>query len=156
MSDAEQLARKFYSALARSNTAEAASVLSPRIEWKETFQSPQIDPTGELALGVDSFMDPRTGEFDKLVDVVTGTDGLISSVLDPTDGDFEDVSIALINFISRGAIAAVPGMYKGRNKRSGKELNAPFVHLWSAQNGTLTQFLNYIDRTTWLAAHEKN
>jgi len=46
---------------------------------------------------------------------------------------------------SNGSNVVVTGRYKATNKASGKKLDAPFVHLWTVDEGKVTRFQQYTD-----------
>jgi ketosteroid isomerase-like protein len=55
-------------------------------------------------------------------------------------------------YLDAGERVVVTGRFLGRGKDTGNELNAPFAHIWTLQNGKVTRFQNYTDTANWLRA----
>jgi ketosteroid isomerase-like protein len=49
----------------------------------------------------------------------------------------------------------VTGTYRGAARATGHPVEAPFAHLWSAEDGTLRTLHQYTDTALWLAALTK-
>lgn len=48
-----------------------------------------------------------------------------------------------------GGRLLVLGRYRGRHRASGRELDAAFAHLWSADDGRLTALRHFTDTVKW-------
>jgi uncharacterized protein len=48
----------------------------------------------------------------------------------------------------------VVGRYRGTAKATGKQLDVPFVHIWSMEGVKAVRFRQYLDTAGWIAALE--
>jgi hypothetical protein len=76
----------------------------------------------------------------------------VSKVLKPIAEDFDNFAATPSDFISEGNRVASFGVYTGHAKSAGTWLNAPFVHLWTVENGRLRTFKQFTDSGAWHAA----
>src|SRR5579862_8443132 len=121
MTDAETVVRAFYAALANGRADVALASLSPEVEWTETKGSPYFAGT------------------------VKGVDAVVSTVLQPIGHDFDDFATTPNDFVSADARTVSFGHYTGRSKQAGLQLDVPFVHVWTVEDGRIVRFVQYTD-----------
>jgi len=46
----------------------------------------------------------------------------------------------------------VTGRYRGRSKRTGAVLDAPFAHIWRFRDGKAVEFRQFLDTAGWVHA----
>lgn len=125
MTEAETIVRQFYAALARGDSATAFALLSSSIEWTEAERSPYYAGT------------------------VTGIDAIVASVFAPIGLEFDDFAGTPSDFISQDDRTVSFGRYTGRAKNGSGSLNAPFVHVWTVQDGLIVRFVQHTDSAAW-------
>lgn len=55
-------------------------------------------------------------------------------------------------FLEAGANVVVVGRYRGVAKATGKQLDVPFVHIWTLEGGKAIRFRQYLDTAGWVGA----
>jgi ketosteroid isomerase-like protein len=125
MSDTEGTIRSFYDALARGDADTAFGLFDPSIEWEETERSPYY------------------------AGVVVGTAAIVETVFSPINREFDGFACTELDFITQGDRTAVLGSYIGRRRSTGRELKAPFVHVWRVGDGAIVRFNQYTDTAAW-------
>jgi hypothetical protein len=81
-----------------------------------------------------------------------GPQAVFDDVILPTLEKFDDFQLELDEFLTAGNRIIVTGRFRGRNKESGVELNAPFAHIWTLRDGKAVRFCNYTDTANWMHA----
>jgi ketosteroid isomerase-like protein len=119
------IVRDFYNAIARGDFAK--HMLDPQIEWIE----PHV-------------LDLWFGGLHQ------GQDAVLKEVLEPTFEKFDAFRIECDDYFDAGSHIIVTGHYLGREKQSGRELNASFAHIWRLQEGKAIWFKSYTDTASWL------
>ncbi len=125
MTDALEIVSLFYSSLAQGDVVAALGLLSPDVEWIPAERSP----------------------YNK--GVLVGSDAIIANVFEPITNDFDNFAATPFDFVSEGNRVASFGAYSGVSRKTGANLNAPFMHLWTAAGGHLQRFVQYTDPAAW-------
>ena len=82
-----------------------------------------------------------------------GIDEVRRNIFDPLDAEWWDVFTADPDeFLDAGAEIVVLGRYRGSAKQTGKELDVPFVHIWSIRDGKAVRFRQFLDTAGWVEA----
>src|SRR6476620_3783859 len=55
-------------------------------------------------------------------------------------------------FLDAGDEVVVLGRYRGTAKQTGKQLDVPFVHVWSLRDGKAWRFRQFLDTDGWVEA----
>jgi ketosteroid isomerase-like protein len=121
MDDTENVVRNLYAALARGDVPAAVALMSPRVEWLEAEHTPYY------------------------AGLVIGPDKVVETVFEPVNKDFENFALTEQNYITQGTRTAAIGVYRGRQRQTGRELRAPFVHIWEVSEGKIKRFTQYTD-----------
>lgn len=117
--------RRSYEAFARGDLAAVVADMHDDIEWHQA----QGLPHGGLHRGLDAVR---------------------AEIFDPLEGDWWDsFSAEPDEFLDAGGEVVVLGRYRGRAKRTGKELDVPFVHIWSFRAGKAWRFRQFLDTDGW-------
>ena len=67
-------------------------------------------------------------------------------VFAPTERDYDDFRVELAQLLDAGDYVIGAGRYRGRNKKTGKELSAQFAHILHVDpNGKLDRVQEYVD-----------
>jgi uncharacterized protein len=75
------------------------------------------------------------------------------NVFDPLDRDWWSVFSAIPDeFLEAGGEVVVLGRYRGTAKETGKQLDVPFVHVWSLRDGKAWRFRQFLDTAGWVDA----
>jgi ketosteroid isomerase-like protein len=130
MEDTESIVKELYAALARGDVAGAVALMSPQIEWLEAERTPYY------------------------AGLVVGPDKVVETVFKPVNKDFENFAIAELDYITQGSRTAARGVYRGRRRQTGRELRAPFVHVWQVVDGKIVRFTQYTDSAAWADANQ--
>jgi ketosteroid isomerase-like protein len=117
--------RRSYEAFGRGDLAGVLAEMDDAIEWHQA----QGLPHGGLYRGLDAV---RANVFDPL-----GAEWWSAFSADPDE------------FLDAGAEVVVIGRYRGRAKKSGKELDVPYVHVWSFRDGLAWRFRQFLDTAGW-------
>ena len=95
---------------------------SPDIVWMEAENSPYSD------------RNPYTGA----EEIVTGLFARLG-------GEWNYFNATPEEFISEGDKVVTIGRYRASYKDTGKEMDIPFVHVWTVEDGAITSFQQYTD-----------
>jgi ketosteroid isomerase-like protein len=120
-----EIVRGFYDAVMRGDFASI--MLDPQIEW--------IEP---------DVLDLWFGGSHH------GQDAVLKEVIEPTFQKFDDFRIVCDDFFDAGDHVIVAGYYKGREKQTGRKLNASFAHIWRLHDGRAIRFRSVTDTASWL------
>jgi ketosteroid isomerase-like protein len=130
MEDTESIVQKFYAAMACGDVPGAVALMSPQIEWLEAERTPYY------------------------VGLVIGPDKVVETVFKPLNKDFDNFAITEQDYITQGSRTAATGVYRGRRRQTGRELRAPFVHVWQVAEGKIVRFTQYTDSAAWAEANQ--
>jgi ketosteroid isomerase-like protein len=74
---------------------------------------------------------------------------------DPLDEEWWDGFTADPDeFLDAGNQVVVVGRYRATAKGTGKQLDVPFVHIWTLEGEKAIQFRQYLDTAGWVGALE--
>ena len=122
------LVRRSYEAFARDDLDGVLADMDPDIEWHQA----QGLPHGGFYRGLDEV---RRNIFDPL-----GEEWWDEFTADPDE------------FLDAGPEVVVLGRYRGRAKGTGKQLDVPFVHVWTVRDGKAVRFRQFLDTAGWVEA----
>jgi uncharacterized protein len=123
-----ELVQRSYEAFARDDLDAVLADMHPEIEWHQA----QGLPHGGFYRGVDEVR---------------------RNIFDPLDEEWWDEFTAEPDeFLDAGSEIVVLGRYRGVAKQTGKELDVPFVHVWSIEAGKAVRFRQFLDTAGWVAA----
>lgn len=123
-----ELVQRSYEAFARDDLDAVLADMHPEIEWHQA----QGLPHGGFYRGVEEVR---------------------RNIFDPLDEEWWDEFTAVPDeFLDAGSEIVVLGRYRGVAKQTGKELDVPFVHVWSVQAGKAVRFRQFLDTAGWVAA----
>ncbi len=130
MDSTEAVVRSLYAALARGDVPAAVALISPRVEWLEAEHTPYY------------------------AGLVVGPSKVVETVFEPVNRDFENFAITEQTYITQNTRTAAIGVYRGRQRQTGRELKAPFVHVWEVIDGKVVRFTQYTDSGAWAEANQ--
>ena len=119
------LVRGFYQAITRGDFAKL--MLDPQIEWIE----PEV-------------LDLWFGG------AHLGQDAVLKEVIEPTYKRFDNFRIECDEFFDAGEHVIVTGVFRGREKQTGRDLAASFAHIWTLKEGKAIRFKSFTDTASWL------
>jgi uncharacterized protein len=121
-------ARRSYEAFARGDLDAVLADMHDEIEWQQ-------------AQGL-----PHGGVYNGIADVR-------ANIFDPLDRDWwSEFSAVPDEFLDAGDEVVVLGRYRGVAKGTGKQLDVPFVHVWSFRDGKAWRFRQFLDTAGWREA----
>jgi len=77
-----------------------------------------------------------------------GAQSVANEVFASVPATFENFQGAPDQFIDAGEHIVVVGRFRGRSK-AGRDLDAPFAHVWTMRNGKAVRFYNHPEATSW-------
>lgn len=117
--------RRSYEAFARGDLDGVVADMDPEIEWHQ-------------AQGL-----PHGGLYRGLAEVR-------AAIFDPLAAEWwEEFGAEPDELLDAGEEVVVIGRYRGRAKGAGKELDVPYVHVWSFRDGRAWRFRQYLDTAGW-------
>jgi uncharacterized protein len=125
---AVDIVRRSYDAFERGDMDAVMADMHPEIEWHQA----QGLPHGGLYRGLDEVR---------------------RNIFDPLDEEWWNEFTAVPDeFLDAGDEVVVVGRYRGTAKETGKQLDVPFVHIWSMSGDQAIRFRQYLDTAGWVAA----
>ena len=122
------LVKRSYAAFAEHDLDRVLADMHPDIEWQQ-------------AQGL-----PHGGTYRGLPEVR-------ANIFDPLDRDWWDGFTADPDeFLDAGDQVVVLGRYRGRAKQTGKQLDVPFVHIWTVRDDRAIRFRQFLDTAGWVEA----
>lgn len=122
------IVRRSYEAFARGDMDAVMADMDEAIEWHQ-------------AQGL-----PHGGTY-------RGLAAVRANVFDPLDRDWWSAFSALPDeFLEAGDEVVVLGRYHGTARQTDKELDVPFVHIWSLRDGKAWRFRQFLDTAGWIEA----
>jgi uncharacterized protein len=84
---------------------------------------------------------------------LVGREALLASVIEPLEQDWEGFTEEIEQLIAGddGHVVAT-GTYRGTNRRSGRQLQAEFCHVWLVRDGRVVTFRQYTDTAVFQEA----
>jgi ketosteroid isomerase-like protein len=80
-----------------------------------------------------------------------GLDEVKRNIFDPLDAEWWDEFAAdPEEFLDAGSQVVVVGRYRGTAKETGKQLDVPFVHIWTLEDERAIQFRQFLDTAGWV------
>jgi ketosteroid isomerase-like protein len=127
---AVDLVRRSYDAFDSGDMDAVVADMHPEIEWHQA----QGLPHGGLYHGIDEVR---------------------RNIFDPLDEQWWDEFTAdPEEFLDAGPDVVVVGRYRGTAKGTGKQLDVPFVHIWTVQDNKAIRFRQFLDTAGWVNALE--
>lgn len=118
-----------YDGFAAGDMAKVTGVMADEIVWNEAQGNPYAD--------LNPYMGPEK---------------VLSGLFSRIGGEWEYFHATPKEFIVDGDRVVVIGQYKAQHKTTGMEMDAPFAHVWTVQNGKLTTFDQFTDTAAHVAA----
>jgi ketosteroid isomerase-like protein len=82
-----------------------------------------------------------------------GLDAVKRNIFDPLDAEWwNEFTADPDEFLDAGENVVVVGRYRGTAKATGKQLDVPFVHIWTLEGEKAIQFRQYLDTAGWVGA----
>jgi uncharacterized protein len=82
-----------------------------------------------------------------------GVDEVRKNIFDPLDEEWWDEFTAVpTEFLDAAGEVVVLGRYRGRAKETGKQLDVPFVHVWTVRGEKVVRFRQFLDTAGWIEA----
>ena len=123
---AVDLVRRSYDAFARDDMDAVMADMHPEIEWHQA----QGLPHGGLYRGLDEVR---------------------RNIFDPLDEQWWDEFTADPDeFLDAGSEVVVVGRYRGIAKATRKQLDVPFVHIWTVRDNKAIRFRQFLDTAGWV------
>ena len=121
------IVKRSYEAFARHDMDGVMGDMHPKIEWQQ-------------AQGL-----PHGGTY-------RGLDEVKRNIFDPLDEEWWDgFTAGPDEFLDAGDQVVVVGRYRATAKETGKQLDVPFVHIWTLDGTKAIQFRQYLDTAGWVA-----
>lgn len=114
-----------YEGFATGNIPLATSAFADEIVWNEAENSPYAD------------QNPYEGE----EEIVTG-------LFVRLGGEWDYFDATPSEYISADDKVVTIGRYTAKHGQTGKEMDIPFVHVWTVEDGKITSFQQYTDTLT--------
>ena len=125
---AVDLVRRSYAAFERGDMDGVLGDLDPDIEWQQ-------------AQGL-----PHGGTYRGVAEVRR-------NIFDPLDEQWwNEFSAVPTEFLDAGGEVVVLGRYRGTAKQTGKQLDVPFVHVWTVRGEKAVRFRQFLDTAGWIEA----
>jgi uncharacterized protein len=121
MTDAIDVVRAFYDAVAAGDVAGVLSVLHPNLAWTEAEGFPYYSGTWR------------------------SPEEVVQKLLVPLTRDWDSFTAVADDFLVDGDRVVSLGAYSGISKATGKTMRAPFAHVWRVVDGKLQRFDMYTD-----------
>lgn len=122
------LVKRSYAAFERGDLDGVLGDLDPEIEWQQ-------------AQGL-----PHGGTYH-------GVDEVRRAIFDPLGEEWwDEFSAVPAEFLDAGGEVVVLGRYRGVAKGTGKQLDVPFVHVWTVRGEKAVRFRQYLDTAGWVEA----
>ena len=82
-----------------------------------------------------------------------GIDDVRRNIFEPLDASWwEGFTADPDEFLEAGDQVVVLGRYRGIAKESRKQLDVPFVHIWTVAGGKAVRFRQFLDTAGWVEA----
>ena len=123
-----EIVKRSYDAFARGDMDAVLGDMDQEIEWHQ-------------AQGL-----PHGGLYHGLAEVR-------ANIFDPLDDEWwNDFTADPDEFLDAGDEVVVIGRYRAVGKQTGKQLDVPFVHIWTMRGVKAIRFRQYLDTAGWVAA----
>jgi uncharacterized protein len=82
-----------------------------------------------------------------------GVDEVRKNIFDPLDEEWwDEFSAVPTEFLEAAGEVVVLGRYRARAKGTGKQLDVPFVHVWTVRGEKAVRFRQFLDTAGWIEA----
>ena len=115
-----------YASFGTGDIGAVLAVFDEKIDWQEPESLPLDNQVGPLAVGENIFA--------RVAQLVP------------------NLSVTPAEIHGAGDVVFAIGTYRGTGAATGKDFEAPFVHVWRMRGGTITGFRTYTDTHIWLQA----
>ena len=119
------LVQGVYQAFEYGDIAGVTANFSPDIVWNEAENSPYSDRNP-----------------------YEGADAIVSGLFARLGGEWSYFNAVPSEFITEGGKVVTIGRYTAKHGETGKEMDIPFVHVWTVEDGAITSFQQYTDTLT--------
>ena len=114
-----------YDGFAGGDIAAVAATFAEDIVWNEAENSPYADRNP-----------------------YEGADEIVSGLFARLGGEWAYFNATPSDFVSEGDTVVAIGRYTAEHGETGKEMDIPFVHVWTVEDGKITSFQQYTDTLT--------
>ncbi len=122
------LVKRSYAAFERGDLDGVLGDMHPEIEWQQ-------------AQGL-----PHGGTYH-------GVEEVRRTIFDPLSEEWwDEFSAVPSEFLDAGGEVIVLGRYRGVAKRTGKQLDVPFAHVWTVRGEKAVRFRQFLDTAGWVEA----
>jgi ketosteroid isomerase-like protein len=122
------LVKRSYAAFERGDLDGVLGDMDPEIEWQQ-------------AQGL-----PHGGTYH-------GVEEVRRTIFDPLSEEWwDEFSAVPSEFLDAGGEVIVLGRYRGVAKKTGKQLDVPFVHVWTVRGEKAVRFRQFLDTAGWVEA----
>ncbi|MDX6426017.1 MAG: uncharacterized protein QOD52_1422 [Gaiellaceae bacterium] len=122
------IVKRSYEAFARGDLGGVMGDMHPEIVWHQ-------------AQGL-----PHGGTY-------RGLEAVKRNIFDPLDEEWwNEFTADPDEFLDAGPNVVVIGRYRGTAKGTGKQLDVPFVHIWTLEGDRAITFRQYLDTAGWVGA----
>ncbi|MEM5516488.1 nuclear transport factor 2 family protein [Henriciella sp. AS95] len=122
---ATNLVKGVYAGFESGDIAAATSGFAEEITWNEAENSPYADKNPYV-----------------------GAEAIVTGVFARLGGEWDYFNAVPSEYIAQGDRVAVIGRYQAKHATTGKEMDIPFVHVWTVEDGAITGFQQYTDTLT--------
>jgi ketosteroid isomerase-like protein len=116
-----------YGAFARGDVPAVLAAFDPEIVWTEAAGGP-------------------------FAGTYAGPNAVLENVFGPLGAEWDGVAVEPEEYVCSGDRAVILGTYRGRNRATGRALEARFAHAWQLRNGRAACFEQITDTVCWRAA----
>ena len=82
-----------------------------------------------------------------------GLEAVRRNIFDPLAAEWwDEFSAVPTEFLDAGGEVVVLGRYRGVAKGTGKQLDVPFVHVWTVRGEKAVRFRQFLDTAGWVEA----
>lgn len=121
-----EVIKDLYGSFATGDVGAVLGAFDEKIDWQEPESLPFEDQIGPQAVGENIF-------------------GLVMQLV-------PNFSVAPDEIHDAGDVVFAIGTYRGTAAATGKDLEAPFVHVWRLKDGKIAGFRTHTDTHLWLQA----
>lgn len=118
-----------YYAFAHGDIPAVLAAFDPQITWTETAGGP-------------------------LAGTYTGPNAILENVFGPLGSEWDDFTVQPDDFVCDSDHAVVIGTYNGRNRATGRPMQARFAHAWQLRDGRAARFEQITDTARWNEASD--
>src|SRR3954451_24405888 len=116
-----EIVKRSYDAFARKDLDGVLADMDPKIEWQQ-------------AQGL-----PHGGTYH-------GVEEVRRNIFEPLDAEWwSEFSAVPSEFLDAGSEVVVIGRYRGIARQSGKQLDVPFVHVWTVHGEKAVRFRQFLE-----------